>query len=302
MSDQLVMTLESARLRAISPMGWPSFRRALMAMTFYPSDHPDVPTACVDKHWRCYYNQKWFGALTADQSAAVLVHEMWHLLRFHFFRAMSVGVTPENRLLWNLVTDAEIHEGSGRLIEMLQTLQNVSPITRESFDPPLKERGTSESWYQELLARESTQTVEQLDSNGQMTRMKVPAMAGGSDSRSAVPGFGHIDGSGVDGLPAAWEIAGPREGGPPGVQPERVIIIQRQVAQAIRSGSHRGDEVGSLERWAEDILVHRVDWREQFRTAFQGVMAPVMGFTQSTYRRMSRRQSHDPRIVPPGSW
>lgn len=271
-----------------------------MAMTFYPTDHPGVPTACVDRYWRCYYNRKWFGALTADQSAAVLVHEMWHPLRFHFFRAMSVGVSPETRLIWNLVTDAEIHEGSGRLIEMLQTLQNVSPVTRESFDPPLKERGTSESWYHELLNRESTQTVDFVDDKGLVTRMKVPQMANGGDPRSTVPGFGHIDGSGSDGLPAEWELPSPVDGGPPGVQPERVIVIQRQVAQAIRSSQQRGDEARSLERWAEDILAHKVDWREQFRTAFQGVMAPVMGFTQSTYRRMSRRESPDPRIIPPG--
>jgi hypothetical protein len=31
--------------------------------------------------------------LTAQQAAGVVVHEIWHVLRFHFVRARLVGVT-----------------------------------------------------------------------------------------------------------------------------------------------------------------------------------------------------------------
>ena len=59
-------------------------------------------------HWRLYYNDAWLAAHTVEENAAVLIHEVSHLLREHEARKQAAAV--EGRALWNTATDCEIND------------------------------------------------------------------------------------------------------------------------------------------------------------------------------------------------
>ena len=66
-------------------------------------------TFAVDPAWRLYVDPAVLGVWTVEQVAAVLVHEVWHLLRDHAGRGGRVGVRGRERA-WNTACDAEIND------------------------------------------------------------------------------------------------------------------------------------------------------------------------------------------------
>ena len=40
-----------------------------------------IASMAVDSRWRLYYNDAWVAAHTVEETAAVLIHEVSHLLR-----------------------------------------------------------------------------------------------------------------------------------------------------------------------------------------------------------------------------
>lgn len=293
------VSYEVARLRAISSDNWPHLGMALLAVSAYKTE--SIDTAAVDEWWRVYYNPEFIAKCDAQQAAAVFVHEIWHVLRFHFIRARGVGVTRETAMLWNYVADAEIHTDQ-TVLQSLEGIKDAKPVTVDSFDPPLDPRETSEAWYLDVLNRPTTKKV--LRPNGAF--VYVPLMKGGYPEvtdGSGTPGWGG-GGSGSSGVPGPWEFPAPsaddRET-PAGISVERGGVIQRAVAEAVRQHCRsRGTGAAGLLRWAEEVLDPKVDWRTRFQTAFHGVMAPIAGTQHWTWSRPARRQSHDPRVVQPG--
>jgi predicted metal-dependent peptidase len=63
----------------------------------------------VDQWWRMYADPECVDEWSVPQIGAVLMHEVWHLLREHHERAEAMGVA-EQRLQWNLAADAEIND------------------------------------------------------------------------------------------------------------------------------------------------------------------------------------------------
>lgn len=285
------MTFEAGRLRALEPDGWPALRRALMACTVIRDTTGTLPTAAIDEWWRVYYNPAWFARLTAVGASGVAVHEVWHPLRFHPWRARAVGVSREHHDLWNAVADAEIHEGNDRLVKVLANLPapdgagTCSPVTRASFDPPLSEGGVAERWFWEVLRRPSTVK----DAHGGWR----PRMAGQLPAPS---------GSGATGLPGPWELPGPHDGGPPGLDRTRTDIVRRATAAAVQreASASRGVGDGGMVRWANEVIEPKVDWRVRVQGAFQNSVAAVYGGSRWTYRFPGRRRPPDPRLISPG--
>lgn len=296
------MSFEVARLRALAPENWPHLGMALLAVSAYKTEY--CPTAAIDEWWRVYINPEFFKKLTPQQAAGVVVHEIWHVLRFHFIRARLSGVTRETADIWNLVADAEIHNANEKLVEGLRSGPDISPVTTNSFNPPLDPKGTAESWFIDVLNRPSTKK-QQLP-NGAV--VYLPLMTNGYPDPNAVPAPGAGGGgSGASGLPQPWEFPGPLQEEAlgreqhPGINPERGGVIQRAVAEAVRQHSKsRGTGEGGLLRWAEELLDPKVDWRQKFQVCFQGIMAPICGTEHWTWKRPSRRNSFDPRVVVPG--
>jgi predicted metal-dependent peptidase len=96
--------LQAARVRA-------SYQRAYFAPALFnlvPVRTDLIASMAVDAQWRLYYNEAWLTAHTVEENAAVLIHEVSHLLRDHAARKQAAAV--RDIALWNTATDCEIND------------------------------------------------------------------------------------------------------------------------------------------------------------------------------------------------
>jgi hypothetical protein len=96
--------LQAARVRA-------SYQRAYFAPALFnliPVKTDMIASMAVDSRWRLYYNDDWLAAHTVEENAAVLIHEVSHLLREHEARKNAAAV--RDHALWNTAADCEIND------------------------------------------------------------------------------------------------------------------------------------------------------------------------------------------------
>ncbi len=110
-------------------------------------------------------------------------------------------------------------------------------------------------------------------------------------SAAPAPGEGRC-GSCATGQQEPWEEGPPGESALPGLSRAEGELIRREVAQRIRETSQvRGDVPAHLQRWAEEKLRPKADWRRILAAAIRRAIADVAGASDYSYRRPSRRQS-----------
>ena len=88
-----------------------SYQRAYFAPALFsliPVKTDLIASMAVDTRWRLYYNEAWINAHSVEENAAVLIHEVSHLLREHDARKHAAAVT--NATLWNTAADCEIND------------------------------------------------------------------------------------------------------------------------------------------------------------------------------------------------
>ena len=96
--------LAAARLQAVTR--FPYLARALFAL----EPRPGRSSMAVDEGWRLYVGPEALNDWSVDECAAVLVHEVTHLIRDHAGRARTAGVGPAQRTRWNLAVDLEVDD------------------------------------------------------------------------------------------------------------------------------------------------------------------------------------------------
>ena len=253
--------LQAARVRA-------SYQRAYFApalFTLIPVRTDQIASMAVDTRWRLYYNDEWVAAHSVEENAAVLIHEVSHLLREHEARKQATAV--KNPTLWNTATDCEINDD----------------LTAEGLplpdDPPLPGKyglltgENAETYYRQLYVQGSDPTTE----------LHTRAGAG-------------IDcGSGAHGEPRPWELPDDdgSPGGVPGVDPVKAQLVRRDVAQRLldRSGD-AGDAPLGWRRWATMVLAPKVDYMATIRHAVRKALRDsTLGRYDRTYKRPHRRQA-----------
>jgi len=253
--------LQAARVRA-------SYQRAYFApalFTLIPVKTDQIASMAVDTRWRLYYNDEWVAAHSVEENAAVLIHEVSHLLREHEARKQATAV--KNPTLWNTATDCEINDD----------------LTAEGLplpdDPPLPGNyglltgENAETYYRQLYVKGSDPTTE----------LHTRAGAG-------------IDcGSGAHGEPRPWELPDDdgSPGGVPGVDPVKAQLVRRDVAQRLldRSGD-AGDAPLGWRRWATMVLAPKVDYMATIRHAVRKALRDsTLGRYDRTYKRPHRRQA-----------
>ena len=184
--------LAAARVRA-------SYQRAYFAPALFsliPVKTDQISSMAVDTHWRLYYNDAWLAAHSVEENAAVLIHEVSHLLREH--EARKQASAAKDVTLWNTATDCEIND---------DLVAEGLPLPD---DPPLP--GTfglntgenAETYYRQFVK--------------------------GSDPITEL----HTDcGSGAHGERRPWELPADDggAGGVPGVDPVKAELVRRDVAQ-----------------------------------------------------------------------
>lgn len=104
-------------------------------------------------------------------------------------------------------------------------------------------------------------------------------------------------GSGADARPRPWDLKGEGGGLPAG---ERQMIRCQVAAEVLR---YARQGVGRLparwQRWAEDLLDPKVDWRKVLAAEIRKGLYTVSGSVDYTYRRPSRRAGASPGVVLP---
>jgi hypothetical protein len=96
--------LQAARVRA-------AYQRAYFAPALFnliPVETDLIASMAVDADWRLYYNPSWITGHTVEENAAVLLHEVGHLLRDHADRKKAAGAHDDRR--WNTAGDCEIND------------------------------------------------------------------------------------------------------------------------------------------------------------------------------------------------
>lgn len=253
--------LQAARVRA-------SYQRAYFAPALFsliPVKTDQIASMAVDTRWRLYYNENWINAHSVEENAAVLIHEVSHLLREHDARKHASAI--KDVTLWNTVTDCEINDDL--IAEGLPLPDN----------PPAPERlglqagENAETYYRQLYRPPR---------NGE-SRESSPSIVSQCDC-----------GSGAHGERRSWELPDDdgRPGGAPSVDPVKAKLVRREVAQRIldRTGE-AGDAPLGWKRWAHTVLTPKVDYMATIRHVVRRALRDsTVGRYDRTYRRPHRRQ------------
>jgi predicted metal-dependent peptidase len=268
--DGYSRALQAARVRA-------SYQRAYFAPALFnliPVKTDLIGSMAVDSLWRLYYNDAWVASHSVEENAAVLIHEVSHLLRDHAARKQAAAVRDET--LWNTATDCEINDD----------------LTAEGLplpdDPPqpgkygLKTGENAETYYRQLLKpAESGQPSDAVFTTNDRPRA----------TNQPAPDCG----SGAHGERRPWELPDDdgNPGGVPSVDPVKAELVRRECAQRIldRSGD-AGDAPIGWRLWARIVLTPKVDYMATIRHAVRKALREsTLGRYDRTYRRPHRRQA-----------
>src|SRR5918994_3858442 len=144
--DGYSRALQAARVRA-------SYQRAYFAPALFnliPVRTDMVAAMAVDTRWRLYYNEDWVASHSVEENAAVLIHEVSHLLREHDARKHASAATDER--LWNTAADCEINDD---LIAEGLPIPDNPPVPQRYG---LKNGENAETYYRQLAERLRSET------------------------------------------------------------------------------------------------------------------------------------------------
>lgn len=247
--------------RYLATRAQPYLSSALFAMT--PRAAEGLDTFGVDRRWRLYIDPARLREWSAASCAAVLLHEVGHLVRDHAQRGEVLGVfDPEHHHRWNIAGDLAINDD---LITDGAQLPG-HPLTPRGLGLA---PGLMEEEYYGLLSR--------------------PLRADAAGTPDC--------GSGADGRSRPWELADDDES-TPGLPHAAVTALRIQVAAAVREA---GNVPAGWRRWAEAAQDGRSDWRRVLRTAITRPRLWRAGRLDVTWQRPDRREDARPGLVLPGT-
>ncbi len=261
--DGYSRAFQAARVRA-------SYQRAYFAPALFnliPVKTDLIRSMAVDSRWRLYYNDDWVAAHTVEENAAVLIHEVSHLLRAHEARKQAAAVRDET--LWNTAADCEIND---------DLIAEGLPLPGDPPQPGqygLKTGENAETYYRQLL--------------------KPAQSAKAVQGAEGPPPPAQDCGSGAHGEQRPWELPDDdgSPGGVPGVDPVKAELVRRDVAERILDHS---TDVGEIplgwRRWARTYLTPKVDYMATIRHAVRKALREsTLGRYDRTYNRPHRRQA-----------
>lgn len=283
-ADGYSRDLQAARLRA-------SYQRAYFAPALFnliPVKTDLIATMAVDAYWRLYYNESWLATHTVDENAALLIHEVGHLLRDH--EARKKAAAARSAQLWNTAADCEINDDLAA--EGLPLPGD--PPQPGKFGLPTGE--TVEQYYKELSkpapASKDNDPSTPRQAQGRPERSRGATSSGSSPAESK----DECDcGSGAHGDRRHWELPPDEEssGGTPGVDPVKAEMVRRDVAKRIMDISGLSGEVSlGWRRWAHGVMTPKVDYMAIIRRTVRiALRESTLGRYDRTYRKPHRRQA-----------
>ncbi len=246
---------------------WAAARHPYLASALFASTVVAVPElggASVDEAWRLYVDPEVVDEWTVAELGSLMVHHTGHLVRDHAGRARTLGVDHARAADWALAADAEIND--------------------DLVHPDLRLPG--EVVLPATLGCEHGRLAEEYINLGDF---HMPDRAHPDE-----PGCG----SGADAQPRPWELDGDAGGGlPPGERELLACQTASRVLDYAKSG--RGRVATGWQRWAEERLEPRVDWRRVLAAEIRKGITTVAGRADYSYRRPSRRAGSSPQVVLP---
>jgi predicted metal-dependent peptidase len=260
--------LQAARLRA-------SYQRAYFAPALFnlvPIKTDLIASMAVDAYWRLYYNESWMATHSVEENAALLIHEVGHLLRDH--EARRKAAAARDARLWNTAADCEIND---------DLAAEGLPLPGDPPQPGkynLPTGDIAERYYNELSKPRRAAKDDREASTG----------SGSSRSQSK-----DDCGSGAHGERRSWELP-PDElssDGTPGVDAVKAEMVRREVAKRIMDISGFSGEVSlGWRRWAYGVMTPQVDYLAIIRRTVRiALRESTLGRYDRTYRRPHRRQA-----------
>lgn len=288
----------------------PYLAAVLMNLPAY--EVPDLPSImAVDSRWNLYYRKQEVESLPVDQLAAVLYHEVWHLLATHYERLAHYPQAVAN--------------AGGDLAINSNLAREGFQLPKGSLLPSLFNLPDDKSaeWYCDQLMQsaailvfgvESRGSDQQSDSGGNQSQSQHQSGAGQGDSsqqcgqqsaepnqqsstvgsqRSSASGKVMVPdhGSAADGRPRPYEAAS----GMP--EPMQKALV-KEAAEAVLREKSRGTVPDHLARWAEQVLDSRLDWRQLLRSALRGELESAMSRIDYSWRGRNRRQGFTDALLP----
>lgn len=264
----------------------PYFTSCVLGMI--PREAPGLGTFGVTKRAILLWDPEMADKWTVKEIAAVLVHEVGHLLRDHEGRGTMGGY---DHRLFNWAGDLEINDD---LVKAKWTLPGgaLQPsdmntgkhgyIVPSTFG--LKDGMTAEYYYTEL--RKQARAAQ-----------KMAAKAGGQQGDEGEGGNGDkpTAGGGWCGSAAGREVPGEPQGdkGPQsGRGPGDLERMRHETAEAIKEAAQksRGSIPGGWLRWAEEQLKpSKIPWQTKLARACRRALTYKAGAVDYTYAKPSRR-------------
>ena len=313
MYDSLTPKQKIAAARIKVQKKAPYFARALRSLI--PYEAPGLGTMAVTETGVVMYDPETVLSWRIDELAAVLIHELGHVIRSHASRARRMKVATNQRLIWNIAADAEINDD---LVEGGWVLPG-DPVLPNKID--MRDGLTAEEYFRELLSRAEEESKspdpQQMQgsggqgSPGQSSEDGQESSEGGGSSDTPDYSDGGADdkcpkGSQIqpsrkssrdmdlprDGSGAGYEVPNePKD--VPGKSKAEMDRIRNVVAEQIRqeSGRSRGSVPGGWVRWADDRLAPpEIPWQQKLGVLARRAVTYKAGVVDYRYDRPSRRQ------------
>ena len=288
----------------------PYFRSAIFSMVV--KEMPGLKTMGVTKDGVMYWDPEAVSRWTTEEVAAVILHEVSHLLRDHCERADMMGIPVTDRvgrMGWNIAADAEINDdledagvklpgeaimpetlGMDRGLAAEQYYQNARKMAQDSADQAeqlLKDAMSGWEITEDGKVR-NPETGEEVDPNGDDGDQD-----GEGSGEGKKPGEKGSTCGGAAGNPMPHENPDGTDADGDGKSEAQMNAVRKQVAKAVQeeAAKGRGRVPAGLSRWADTQLAPpKVDWRRKLSQCIRTACAFRPGAVDFKYDRPSRRQ------------
>lgn len=241
----------------------PYFRAGILQIV--PRETPELGTFAATKNWIMLWDPVKAVEWGVEGTAAVIVHELWHLTRDHFGRFSAPLI---NQDLANIAGDLSINPGVSAMGFRLPK----DGLWPRKFNLP--DNLTAEQYYEQLSKMDVKYAY--IDGNSPDAK-KFPG------TTVLIEGCGSCAGRKRREEPDDDDAEGRSES-----EQRRTRIT---IAKAMRQCG-RGQLPSELERWADEILAPpKIPWREKLARSCRAAVAYRPGSGHSTYSRISRRQA-----------
>ncbi len=276
MDDPLLRKMQQARSEA--ERIWPYISSVLFELRMVRVDDPSFTTLGVDRGWRLYWSPGFVEKCDISELATSLLHECMHCLLEHAERFEELDCSVKDHQLWNIVGDCSINETLDE--QALGLPKHIKPVRFEDFGGIITKEDTTEKNYFKLLDDVQTKSKPNSDT-GQPGQQD-------SDDESDEPDCGSITGGG-----RRWYEVDGDDSQAPAIDATSKTIATTTTVGAIMGGNSWGVQAGpNLVRTVEELLKPRISWRKRLTTVLRQTLGNIMGRSDYTLMRLSRREHH----------